>query len=192
MYSQGQNFNNQFSMQPQDMSGMQGAAMPSAAMPAQPNKKLNLPWILVIAEAAIILILGIVLIMSGGNKPNSIANDKTENVALSANGNIEAFSAVCETPDYYIAFFKDNMYSIERKTVSTASEEDEEEEYYDESVDRYVQPAVIQDLVYETGTYTIDGYDLHLKPSTEESYYASYRSHKLTYKEIEYDCKNGD
>ena len=193
---------NQFSMQPQDMNaGMQGmngmppvGNMPVGDVPAgnmpvapveKPAKKLNIAWIVAGAELLIIIILAVVMLFSGGKAKNgSIADDKTETVSMSPSGDVEAFAAFCTTPEYYITFDTHNRYFIERIIVDFEDIEAETEEEEEEAL------AAPTDLIYEKGSYTVDGNNVHLKPQGDEEYWVSYKSHKLTYKEVTYNCTN--
>ncbi len=126
----------------------------------------------------IVVILLVVLFVMGG-KP-SIASDSTENVRLGNSGNVEAIGAYCKMDHGTIYFDKGNRYFIEIDTIEDSLVE------IDEGV--YVQV----ETILERGSYTVDGYDLHLIVDDSDDYYAAYSHHELTMKDHIYKCENYD
>lgn len=196
MYNQGQTNQNQFNQ------NVYGYSPAQPQNPETPAKKNLLPWIVVAVEAIAMIILAIVVFMPKAKAP-SIADDKTEKVILNQNGNIDAIEIYCKTPELNIAFFGNNLYSIEDATVenitdNTAQAENvityEDEDgtiYFDYSNYDDENEDVVSSGTLEDGTYTVDGHSLHLKPGNGGAdYYATYSSHKLTINGQNYSCEN--
>lgn len=126
----------------------------------------------------IVVILLVVLFVMGG-KPN-IASDSTENVRLGSNGNVEAIGTYCKMNQGTIYFDKGNRYFIEMDNVEDSLVEIEEGVY------------VQVETILERGSYTVDGYDLHVIPDDGDDYYVTYSHHELTMKDHIYKCVNYD
>lgn len=195
-YNQGQFNPNQFVQNQYTQQG-QFAQPVQPVQPTQANndnkiKKL-LPWIIVAAEAVLIAVLAILMMKPSTPKAvvkASIANDATEDVQLNLNNEVESFSAICETSAYYISFDKDNNYYIENKKVPSGAESVDAD--LDDLYEISVAGEVATSTIHEKGIYIVDGNNIHLKPQSDEDYWVSYKSHVLTYKEQNYDCKNQD